>query len=86
MSAEEMKEQVAAARESADEAVGHLQQAEGEAEQALGNCSSRSPRARATTRPRTRSRASRRHARGSRKPCTLIQSAIDDAEGYAALL
>ena len=31
-----MKEQVAAARESAGEAVGHLQQAEGEAEEALG--------------------------------------------------
>ena len=36
MSAEEMKEQVAAARESADEALGHLQQAESTAEQALG--------------------------------------------------
>jgi hypothetical protein len=36
MSAEEMKQQVAAARESADEAAAHLQQADGEAEQALG--------------------------------------------------
>jgi hypothetical protein len=85
MSAEEMKEQVAAARESADEAVSHLQQAEGEAEQALGQLEEV---AQGTGNDRAENAVSSlKEAREKiAEAMTLVRTAIEDAEGYAALL
>jgi hypothetical protein len=74
-----------AARESAAEAVGHLQQAEGEAEQALGLLEQV---AQGTGNDKAENAvASLKEARERiSEAVSLIQSAIDDAEGYAALL
>ena len=85
MSAEEMKEQVAAARDSADDAVGHLQQAGGEAEQALGLLEQV---AQGTGNDKAENAVANLKEARERisEAVALIQSAIDDAEGYAALL
>jgi hypothetical protein len=85
MSAEEMKQQVAAARESADEAVGHLRQAEGEAEQALGLLEEVSQ---GTGNDKAENAvAGLKEARERiNEALQLIHTAIDEAEGYAALL
>ena len=85
MSAEEMKQQVAAARESANEAVGHLQQAEGEAEQALGMLEQV---AQGTGNDKAENAvAGLKEAREKiSEAMGLIHTAMDEAEGYAALL
>jgi hypothetical protein len=85
MSAEEMKQQVAAARESANTASGHLQQAEGEAEQALGLLEQV---AQGTGNDKAENAvASLKEARDRiGQAMELIHSAMEEAEGYAALL
>ena len=85
MSAEEMKQQVAAARESANTAAGHLQQAAGEAEQSLGlleQVAHGTGNDKAENAVATLMEARERIGQAME----LIHTAMAEAEGYAALL
>jgi hypothetical protein len=85
MSAEEMKEQVAAARESAGEAAGHLQQAENEAEQALGLLEEV---AQGTGNDKAENAVANLKSAREKidEAMGLIKQAMDEAEAYAGIL
>jgi hypothetical protein len=85
MSAEEMKQQVAAAKEAAGEAVGHLQEAGSSTDTALGQLEDV---VEGTGNDKAENAlAGLRDAKEKiNEAVSLLQSAIDEAEGYAALL
>ena len=85
MSAEEMKQQVAAAKEAVDEAVGHLQEAGSSTDNALGQLEEV---VQGTGNDKADNAvAGLKEAREKiGEAMSLLNSAIDEAEGYAALL
>jgi ABC-type transporter Mla subunit MlaD len=85
MSAEEMKQQVAAAKEAADEAVGHLQEAGNSTDTALGQLDD-VLEGTGNDKAENALTGLREAREKIDEAMQQLRSAMDEAEGYAALL